>query len=42
MFLEKYVEEPKHIEVKIVADSHGNIRHLFERDCSVQSRHQKV
>lgn len=42
MFLEKYIENPKHLEVQIVADNHGNIRHLFERDCSVQRRHQKV
>ncbi|TXD84382.1 pyruvate carboxylase [Subsaximicrobium wynnwilliamsii] len=42
MFLEKYVENPKHIEVQIVADNYGNIRHLHERDCSVQRRHQKV
>lgn len=42
MFLEKYVENPKHLEVQIVADNHSNIRHLFERDCSVQRRHQKV
>ena len=42
MFLEKFVENPKHIEVQIVADNYGNIRHLFERDCSVQRRYQKV
>jgi len=42
MFLEKYVEEPKHIEVQIVGDRHGNLVHLFERDCSVQRRYQKV
>ena len=42
VFLEKFVENPKHIEIQIVADSHGNIVHLFERDCSVQRRYQKV
>jgi len=42
MFLEKFVENPKHIEIQIVADNHGTIRHLFERDCSVQRRYQKV
>ena len=42
MFVEKYIENPKHIEVQIVADNHGNVRHLFERDCSTQRRHQKV
>ncbi len=42
VFLEKFVENPKHIEVQIVADHHGNIVHLFERDCSVQRRYQKV
>ncbi len=42
VFLEKFVENPKHIEVQIVADNHGNIMHLFERDCSVQRRFQKV
>lgn len=42
VFLEKYVENPKHIEIQIVADTHGNIVHLFERDCSVQRRYQKV
>ncbi|WP_299759555.1 pyruvate carboxylase [uncultured Pontibacter sp.] len=42
VFLEKYVENPKHIEVQIVADTYGNITHLFERDCSVQRRFQKV
>lgn len=42
MFIEKYLEKPKHIEVQILGDKYGNIVHLFERDCSIQRRHQKV
>lgn len=42
IFMEKYLEEPKHIEVQILADSYGNTVHLYERDCSVQRRFQKV
>ena len=42
IFLEKYIENPKHIEVQILGDQHGNLVHLFERDCSVQRRFQKV
>lgn len=42
IFIEKYLENPKHIEVQILGDKHGNLVHLFERDCSIQRRHQKV
>ena len=42
IFIEKYLEKPKHIEVQILGDSYGNIVHLYERDCSIQRRHQKV
>lgn len=42
IFVEKYIENPKHIEVQILGDNYGNIVHLYERDCSVQRRHQKV
>ena len=42
VFLEKYIANPKHIEIQIVGDSHGNMVHLYERDCSVQRRYQKV
>lgn len=42
VFIEKYLENPKHIEVQILGDNYGNIVHLFERDCSIQRRHQKV
>jgi hypothetical protein len=42
LYVEKFVEEPRHIEIQILADSHGNVVHLFERECSIQRRHQKV
>lgn len=42
MFIEKFVERPRHIEVQLLGDQAGNIVHLYERDCSVQRRHQKV
>jgi propionyl-CoA carboxylase alpha chain len=42
IYIEKYLEEPRHVEFQIVADTHGNVVHVFDRECSIQRRHQKV
>ena len=42
IFVEKFITRPRHLEVQVLGDTHGNVVHLFERECSVQRRHQKV
>jgi propionyl-CoA carboxylase alpha chain len=42
VFIEKFIEEPRHIEIQVLGDAHGNVVHLWERECSIQRRHQKV
>jgi acetyl-CoA carboxylase biotin carboxylase subunit len=42
IFIEKWVEEPRHVEIQVIGDNHGNVVHLFERECSIQRRHQKI
>ena len=42
VFIERFIQEPRHIEIQILGDKKGNVIHLFERECSIQRRHQKV
>src|SRR3546814_4222368 len=42
LFIEKYIEQPRHIEIQVLGDKHGNVIFLHERECSIQRRHQKV
>ena len=42
VFIEKFIEEPRHIEIQVLGDAHGNVVYLWERECSIQRRHQKV